>query len=163
MKDCSTHSNILVSDNPQDFNCKFDKIFMFHVLEHIEDPVTFLENLKPLLNPKGKIYIEVPNVDDILVKTYECNAFKDYYYKKAHLYNLNEKGLKYIFNRAGYQFKFDFIQRYDISNHLFWLGKGIPKGQARYAYILGNAVNDEYVTALKESKQTDTIFATIWL
>lgn len=163
IKDCAQHSNIVVSDNPEDFGKEFDKILMFHVLEHIEQPITFLSNLKQMLKPGGRIYIEVPNVDDVLVKTYQCDAFKDFYYKKAHLYNFNEKGLAYIFERAGYQYNIDFIQRYDISNHLYWLGKGLSGGKGAYGDVLGQAVNDEYVKALKDKKQTDTLFAKIWI
>lgn len=163
IKDCARHSNIEVSDNPEDFGKQFDKIFMFHVLEHIEQPIAFLESLKQMLKPDGIIYIEVPNVDDILVKTYQCDAFKDFYYKKAHLYNFNEKGLSFVFEKAGYQYEIDYIQRYDLSNHLYWLGKGLPGGRGVYANVLGQAVNEEYVKALKEQKQTDTLFARIWI
>lgn len=163
IRDCIEKPNIKVSDNPEDFNQQFDKIFMFHVLEHIEEPVSFLENLKNILKPNGIIYIEVPNVDDVLVKTYACDAFKDFYYKKAHLYNFNETGLSYIFEHAGYQYHIDFIQRYDLSNHLYWLGKGLPGGRGMYAEVLGDDTNEAYIRALKEKKQTDTLFAKVWL
>lgn len=155
--------NIEAKQNPEDFGKQFDKIFMFHVLEHIENPVTYLQQLKNFLKPNGKIYIEVPNVDDVMVKTYECDAFKDFYYKKAHLYNFNEKGLSYIFGKSGFQYKIDFIERYDLSNHLCWLGKGVRGGYRMYAEILGDAVNEAYVEALKRHKQTDTLFAELWV
>lgn len=150
-----------VAQNPQDFGVKFDKIFMFHVLEHIEKPAEFLAGLKELLNPGGVIYIEVPNVDDILVKTYKCKEFMEYYYKLAHIYNFNEKGMKYILDKAGLKGEIGFIQRYDLSNHLVWLGEGVPKGNGRYAHILGDKVTEAYIEALKESKQTDTLFVKV--
>jgi len=65
INDVINDTRIKTSKNPQEFSKKFDKIFMFHVLEHIVDPIQFLIDLKPLLKEKGKIYIEVPNVDDI--------------------------------------------------------------------------------------------------
>lgn len=163
IRDNTKYDSIRVSSNPQDFGKQFDKIFMFHVLEHIEEPVSFLESLKLVLKPGGCIYIEVPNVDDILVKTYQCDAFKNFYYKKAHLYNFNEKGLVYVFENAGYQYTIDYIQRYDLSNHLHWLHKGLPGGKGLYASVIGEEVNDAYVKRLKEQKQTDTLFAKIWL
>lgn len=150
-----------VARNPQDFGVKFDRIFMFHVLEHIEKPIEFLEGLKELLNPGGVIYIEIPNADDILVKTYKCTEFMEYYYKLAHLYNFNETGMKYILDKAGLKGDIEFIQRYDLSNHLVWLGEGVPKGKGRYIDILDDKVNDAYVDALKKAKQTDTLFARI--
>lgn len=162
IRDCAQHSNIQVGSNPEEFNLQFDKIFLFHVLEHIQDPVVFLQNLKKVLNPGGKIYIEVPNVDDAMVKTYDCEEFKNFYYKKAHLYNFNEVGLSYLFQQAGYQYRVDYIQRYDLSNHLYWLGKRIPGGKGYYSALLGEKVNQDYVEALVKKKQTDTLFATIW-
>lgn len=152
---------IKIEFNPQDFNLKFDKIFLFHVLEHISDPIHFLINLRPLLSEIGKIYIEVPNVDDILVKTFNCNAFKDFYYKKAHIYNFNEKGLQYIFEHSGYNYDIQFIQRYDISNHFYWLANNQPNGKGAYSNILSDKVNEEYVKSLVLAKQTDTLFAII--
>lgn len=163
IKERFSDRGIEVDYNPQDFNSKFDKIFMFHVLEHIEAPVEFLKGLKDILKPGGCIYIEVPNVDDVMVKTYDCQPFKDFYYKKAHLYNFNEMGLKYVFENAGYQYSIDFIHRYDLSNHLYWLGKGIPGGKGLYSDILGEEANRAYVDALRKNKQTDTLFAKIWL
>ena len=152
---------IKTAKNPWDFEQTFDKIFMFHVLEHIENPIEFLMKVKKQLKTGGKIYIEVPNVDDIMVKTFENDAFKNFYYKKAHIYNFNEQGLKYIFDHSGYSSEICFIQRYDLSNHFYWLAKGLPKGKGRYNSILSKEVNDEYVKCLVKAKQTDTIFAVI--
>jgi SAM-dependent methyltransferase len=39
----------------------FDLISMFHVLEHLVDPVASLVQMRSLLNPGGVLYIEVPN------------------------------------------------------------------------------------------------------
>jgi len=39
----------------------FDLIFLFQVLEHLEDPVTVLKQLVQLMKPNGKIIIGVPN------------------------------------------------------------------------------------------------------
>lgn len=41
----------------------FDVIFINHVLEHVEDPVEFLETYLKFLKPNGVIYIETPNQD----------------------------------------------------------------------------------------------------
>lgn len=163
IRDCFGKDGIEVQINPEDYEGGFDKIFLFHVLEHIEEPIAFLKNLKKKLNPGGCIYIEVPNVDDVLVKTYECDAFKDFYYKKAHLYNFNDKGLSYLFEQAEYEYEINYIQRYDLSNHLYWLGKGLPGGKGAYETVLGTEVNEAYVSALKAGKQTDTLFAKIWI
>lgn len=153
------NSNIKVMKNPEDFNMKFNKIFLYHVLEHITNPAEYLKSLKPLLKKGGKIYCEVPNVDDIMIKTFRNIPFMNFYYKKAHLYNFNSCGLGYVIGQAGYQYKLSFIQRYDISNHFYWLGKGLPGGSGYYKQILSDETNQEYVESLIKAKQTDTLFA----
>lgn len=40
---------------------RFDSIIMINILEHIDDPVLFLEKAKNMLNPKGRVIIFVPN------------------------------------------------------------------------------------------------------
>ena len=42
---------------------KFDRIFAFHVLEHVADPIGFLTDLQRLARPEGRIGIAVPNQD----------------------------------------------------------------------------------------------------
>lgn len=42
---------------------KFDALIMSHVLEHIEEPKTFLGSALAHLNPGGYLYIEVPDTD----------------------------------------------------------------------------------------------------
>jgi len=40
---------------------RFDLITMFHVLEHVVDPVSFLENVRSKLSSKGFLIIDVPD------------------------------------------------------------------------------------------------------
>ena len=42
---------------------KFDVITMFHVMEHIPDPVKTFKKLYDLLNENGSLFIEVPNIE----------------------------------------------------------------------------------------------------
>lgn len=164
MKNRLSKYNIHVAKNPEDFNIKFDKIFLFHVLEHIENPIDFLKGLKQLLNENGEIYIEVPNVDDVMVKTFKCRPFIEHYYKKAHIFNFNEKGLELIFNKCSFSnYKINYIQRYNLSNNLYWLSTGKPSGRNSSVYInfITDKLNNEYINSLKKNKQADTLFAIV--
>jgi len=44
---------------------KYDMITMWHVLEHITEPVVELSRMKELLSPNGYLLIEVPNLNSI--------------------------------------------------------------------------------------------------
>lgn len=39
---------------------KFDYVVASHILEHIKEPKKFIDNIKKILNPKGKLIIVVP-------------------------------------------------------------------------------------------------------
>lgn len=49
----------------EDFKCnaKFDCLILHHILEHIENPRTFLENLRAYLHKSSFLAITVPNAD----------------------------------------------------------------------------------------------------
>ncbi len=47
---------------------KYDLILLLDVLEHIENPKNFLENLLTKLSPSGKLLLSVPNVAFLLTR-----------------------------------------------------------------------------------------------
>lgn len=47
---------------PSGFPKKFDRIVMDQILEHILEPLPFLESLHPLLASGGELFISVPNI-----------------------------------------------------------------------------------------------------
>ena len=106
----------------------------------------------------------MPNVDDVMVKSFKCRPFIEHYYKKAHLFNFNEKGLEYIFKHCDFNdYKIKHIQRYNFSNNLYWLSDGRPSGRNSSIYdtFITPELNSEYIKSLVASKQTDTLFAII--
>jgi len=49
--------------NPEQFSDKFDVIFSYGVLEHVHNPVQFLELQQEVLKENGKIFAAVPNCE----------------------------------------------------------------------------------------------------
>jgi SAM-dependent methyltransferase len=70
----------------------FDVISMVHVLEHIEDPIGFLESLTRLMKPGAIVFVEVPlsngNYFDLSIAD--------------HLTHFDEASLRLCFERAGF-------------------------------------------------------------
>lgn len=153
------NNNIQVKKNPEEFNIKFNKIFMFHVLEHIKDPIHFLKKLKNCLSDEGMLFIEVPNNEDILLSIYDIPEFRDFYYQSAHIWYFNKKSLGILLNKSGYKFSILGIQRYDISNHIYWLKNRMPGGNKFFNNIFSQDLNKTYEKNLKEKGTTDTLFA----
>ncbi|OUR64368.1 hypothetical protein A9Q79_08035 [Methylophaga sp. 42_25_T18] len=61
----STNFTVNTKTSLDSCNDKYDLIFLNHVLEHVEDPVVFLNEVKSVLNKGGLLYIEVPHNDHL--------------------------------------------------------------------------------------------------
>ncbi|MGE5373164.1 MAG: class I SAM-dependent methyltransferase [Solirubrobacterales bacterium] len=138
---------------------RYDWIFMYHVLEHLRDPVAFLKQLTPLLKPGGRLLVEVPNVEDALVSLYAVPAYLDFYYQKVHLYYFSTRTLTDTLERAGFKATIQGVQRYDLSNHIQWMRTGAPGGQAFFDKVFSHVLNAAYAESLILGGLSDTIMA----
>ncbi len=112
----------------------FDVIFLFQVLEHIPDPISFLKLCRQYLKPTGKIYIEVPNIDDALLSIYKVPQFKEFYFRLPHRYYYSKETLDKIMQKAGFIGSSSTIQEYSVFNHIHWLLTGKPQDDLRKGY-----------------------------
>ena len=62
-------------------------------------------------------------------------------------------------NQAGFDATIEGIQRYDLSNHIYWMLKGEPGGQSCYNDILLPSVHAAYADALIHTGHSDTLWA----
>ena len=151
---------ILISDNLNSFDKKFDIITMFHVLEHIPYQIKTLKLLKSKLKNKGKIIIEVPHAEDFLILQEELKEFKNFIFWSEHLILHTYKSLKSILLKAGFKsVNIQYYQRYNFSNHLGWFLKRKPGGHNFYKEIISDSLNSSYCENLKKLGQTDTLIA----
>jgi len=139
---------------------KFDIIMMFHVLEHLRHPAEYLHGLTNILTKEGRIFIEVPDVDDALISLYNIQAFKKFYFQKAHLYYFSKETLMKVCEKAGLTASVKGIQRYDFSNHIHWMITGKPGGQGLYKNIFSDSFRRQYNRILIENGYADTLWAT---
>ena len=158
LKNYFKDNNLKIYKTINDVEKKYDVITMFHVLEHLKSPVEMLKNLSKHLENEGQIVIEVPNSSDALLKLYKNKDFADFTYWGCHLFNYNEKTLKMIVEKAGLKVvEVDYIQRYSLMNHLYWLIKKLPTGHRKWAKYDCKFLNFLYKNLLKIFKNTDTI------
>lgn len=139
-----------------------DVITMFHVLEHIKDPLTLLLDVRKRFfstkNPDRKLIIEVPSASDALLTIYKSNAFSKFTYWSCHLYLFTEDNVKEIAQRAG----FDVVemiqfQRYPLSNHMYWLAHGKQGGHIVWDFLNQEKLMTDYADVLKSKKACDTV------
>ena len=140
---------------------KNDVITAFHLIEHLQDPIEILQQLASLLKENGKMIIEVPNANDALLTIYHNKAFQEFTYWSPHLYLYNTHTLRKLGEKAGLKVEFvKGIQRYPLSNTLYWLAKGKPAGQKIWGNFLDNKILQEsYEASLASVGATDTLIA----
>lgn len=146
-----------------EYSEKFGVITMFHVIEHLSDPISILHNLKNYLSEEGgKLIIETPNADDALLSRYNCSKFADFTYWSPHVYLYNSNTLASLLDKSGFKLIFnEQIQRYPLSNHMKWIFEGSPGGHNDLKYDSFNAenINNAYVRLLSLNKVCDTLYA----
>jgi 2-polyprenyl-3-methyl-5-hydroxy-6-metoxy-1,4-benzoquinol methylase/DNA-directed RNA polymerase subunit RPC12/RpoP len=108
---------------------KFDIVTLWHVLEHVPDPIELLSNAVKIANPKGGIVcIELPNADDELIQF--SSAFKNRSFMIEHISYFDKRTLDRLAflvaptakcNVYGYQ-------RYGVFNYMNWIFKNEPLG-----------------------------------
>ena len=141
-----------------DISHKYDVITLFHVLEHEKDPIATLNKLGKVLS--GTMIIEVPSADDALLSLYDCDAFKDFTYWSDHRFLFTEATLKEVIKRSGLVIKaIKHIQRYHLSNHLYWLSKGKPAGHNEWMFLNSPELKNAYEASLASIGKTDTLVA----
>ncbi len=138
---------------------RFDLILAYYVIEHLQRPVRSLAKFRDMLQPGGLLAMEVPNVDDALVRFYQLESFDRFYWQKAHYFNYSHRTLARVLEQAGFRFKMFPEQRYDLSNHIHWLLTGQPGGKGKYSHLFDWKLDQEYARCLKTRWLCDTIFS----
>ncbi|MDA8835051.1 class I SAM-dependent methyltransferase [Candidatus Pelagibacter bacterium] len=157
LKILNRSKNFIVKENLDFKNIKFDTITLFHVLEHIHNPIQILKSIKKVLKKSGSIIIEVPSADDILLK-FNIKEFNKFTFWSEHLILYNELSIKKLLKHCGFKnIRFIYHQRYNFNNHLGWLIKKKPGGHDFFKNLINNKLKNEYEKFLIKNKLTDTI------
>lgn len=140
-------------------NGKYDVVCMFMVIEHLNNPDRMLEDLYGIMNPGGILVCETPNADDALISKYRCKAFEDFTYWSKHVVLFNSDTLLSVMERNGFRVKSNTqIQRYSLSNHLYWLAERKPGGHMKWNEFNGKELNDAYAAELVGLGLADTLW-----
>lgn len=75
----------------------FDIVTMWHVLEHLVDPVSVLGRVRRLLSPGGILVLEVPNVNFVARKSYTEPLSLN-----LHLFHFTHQTLRAALEKAGF-------------------------------------------------------------
>ena len=138
----------------------YDLITAFHVVEHLPDPRAMLRSLAQMLVPSGRLIVEVPSAEDVLLTLYDCDAFQRFTYWSQHLFLFNSSTLEMLTRQSGLRVvAMQHYQRYPLSNHLHWLSQGKPGGHQRWAFLDTPEMARAYANSLATLGKTDTLIA----
>lgn len=162
LKEYFKENNIIVYDDINKKQGKFDYITMFHVLEHIKNPNDLILNLISKLKKDGELIIEVPNCDDALLSLYKNKAFADFTHWSCHLFMYNHKTLKLLMDTLNLKINYiKNIQRYTLMNHLYWIINNKPGGHIIWEKFDFKLLNYLYSVFLKLLNKNDTIIISV--
>jgi 2-polyprenyl-3-methyl-5-hydroxy-6-metoxy-1,4-benzoquinol methylase len=151
-----------IEDIKANSNEKFDIITSFHVFEHLIDPIATLKSLTSILKNEGEIIIEVPSSDDALLTLYNSDSFSKFTYWSQHLFLFNQKTIAELVKRSNLKLNWvKQVQRYGLSNHLYWLSNNLPGGQKKWNMLNSNLLDELYAKQLASIGKCDTIMASI--
>jgi hypothetical protein len=97
-----------------------------------------------------------------LLTLYESTPFSEFTYWSCHLYLFNSSNLALLVRKAGLKMNYvKQIQRYPLSNHLYWLAKGKPGGHQKWHFLDSTELHAAYERQLAAIGKCDTILASI--
>jgi 2-polyprenyl-3-methyl-5-hydroxy-6-metoxy-1,4-benzoquinol methylase len=155
------HSHVSTVASVEDLKDKeYEVVTLFHVFEHLADPVGTLITLRHKMRSGATIIIEVPHARDSLIVDHDCEAFKAATFWSEHLVLHTRESLKMFIEAAGFsEVKIDGYQRYGLANHMRWLGRGRGGGHQIESNLSNMYLDVEYSRHLNDADRTDTLIA----
>lgn len=149
---------IEVFNNIEDVKEEIDVITLFHVLEHLEKPIEILKSVYKKMKDDGILIIEVPHAGDFMLHDLKNQKYKNFILWEEHLVLHNKYSIEKLLNICGFKMiSIEYIQRYSLSNHLYWCNDGLPNGHNILKILNNNSLEKEYEKTLAGLEKTDTI------
>jgi hypothetical protein len=144
------------TEDPNEFNLKFNFISILHVLEHIDNIDIFFKNLEDLLDIDGYIYIEVPDADGYLE-----NYFQPFsYFDLEHINHFNLNSITLLVENYGFEIQKSWHFKFKMSEDIYYPGLGIliKKCTSKKKYIDFNISNKQISEYISKSKNDQNKF-----
>jgi 2-polyprenyl-3-methyl-5-hydroxy-6-metoxy-1,4-benzoquinol methylase len=97
-------------------NLKFDFIYSFHVIEHVEDPKYFMRKCRQLLKPDGHLMIDTPEIASFDAKVFRKGLWGGYHFPR-HWNLYSAESFRNLADMT--DFKIDSVSYYSIA--VFWI------------------------------------------
>lgn len=133
---------------------------MFHVFEHLVNPLEELKKLHTKMSDNSRIIIEVPHANDFLLSFLENESFKKFTFWSEHLILHTRLSLQIYLEKAGFKnIVISGFQRYPLANHVHWLSEKKPGGHNIWDFLRTDALDCAYSEMLSNIDKNDTLIA----
>ena len=116
--------------NRLDIEGGFDLVISISTLDHLPNPLETLRSMRRLLAPKGRIYVELPNVDEALnccLPDRTRAMYNEFFWHRAHLFYFSRATVTRLFRKAGLDVRVASRHEYTLKNFLNWYFLGHPQ------------------------------------
>ena len=145
------------ADVPAEWSGRVEVAVAFSLVEHVEDPVGLLRDVRRLLAPGGHLLLSTPNRRDWLLEMLP-EDYARFFYRIVHLWYFDAEALTTLVRSAGFaDVVVTYAHRFDLSNAILWLRDKRPTGLA--ALGLPSAADAIYRGLLEASGRSDYLYA----
>ena len=138
------------------YSNKVDFAFSQFVIEHVENPLSYLKSINLLLNNEGFVIVCTP------MRTTSCLTYPMiilFFYRTVHRFYFNAKSLTEAGRQVGLEtISIRYLQRYRMDNALFWLRDRRPSGTKSFSPI-NEEMSKMWKERLEELGRSDCIYA----
>lgn len=141
---------------------KFDIITLFNVIENVPSAEDILQKLSQKLTKGGLIIIETQNENDALIEYYESKSFKEFLQMNCRTQLFNVNTLSKMIRKAHLKpLSIRQIQKFPLSNHLYWFLNNRPEGHKKWGFIDKIFPPYLYEVLLKKYHTCDTLVSIV--
>jgi len=136
---------------------KVDVAVCFSVVEHVEDPVALLRDIRGLLHPGSQLLLSTPNLRDWLLELLP-EDYPRFFYRAVHNWYFDADSLMALARAAGFSAcDVQCVHRFDLANTLLWLRDRRPSGLGKLA--VAPPVDAAFCRWLESSGRADYLYA----
>lgn len=133
----------------------FDAITLWHVLEHVHQLHDYVEQLKKLLKPRGKLFIAVPNY-----QSGDSDIYRSYwaaYDVPRHLYHFSPQSIKTLMQKHALKVEAIKPMWFD-SFYISMLSSKYSKGKTNYLSAFINGMRSNIAAAINRERCSSLIY-----
>lgn len=150
------HTYCYAKDAMKDYKNKVDIVTSFDVIEHVDNPLDFMQECYELCKDSGKIIIGTPTEQPIMRRALG-EEYDRFLFSTQHLWVLNKDSLELSAKKAGFKnVEVKYKQRYGLGNLVSWLKYRKPMGNVPCDYISGS-VEQSWIVNSEERGLADYI------